>query len=259
MGLIVMVGFARDMARGVHALHLFTLGYVGMVLLWAWPSPRFYMPLLPLLLLYGAQEGQRLTRWISDSGRRNVVAGAAITALALPAALRFGETWTLAARHGILCPLRSCRDEWREYLVVLQWLEENTARDAILLSNLDPMIYLYTDRKGVGVFNLDPFAFMYGMDSMRAPFRSTEPLATDIAQSGADYVVLTDRQDSNWDPLLWRQFRILRHQQPGLARGVMVGPTPGFAVYRLVERDATVERPPDRSPADQPVPAVEDR
>jgi hypothetical protein len=259
VGLITLVGFVRDMARGIHVLHLFMLGYVATVLLWAWPSPRFYMPLLPLLLLYGAQEGQRLACGISVPSRRKLVLGVAITVLALPAALRFGETWTLAARHGLVCPLRACRDEWREYLVVLQWLEENTARDAILLSNHDPMIYLYTERKGVGVFNLDPFLLLYAMDSVSAPFQSTEPLATDIAQSGADYVVLTDRQDSHWDPLLWRQFRILYNLQPDLARGVKVGPTPGFAVYRLVKRDATVEHPPDRPAADQPVPEIEDR
>ena len=233
VGLLAIAGLLRDAFRGMNVLHVFTLGYAGTVLLWAWPSPRFYMPVLPLLLLFASREGVRLSSRIPHPDLRKGVVIVAISALALPTGFRFGKTSMLAIERGIVCPIEPCRDEWAQYLTSLNWIENQTPEEAVVLSNHDPMVYLYAGRKSIGMFNADPFELFYALDEEHEIHSSTETLVTGIRESGVDYLFLTDRQDSLWDQPLWRQFRILRPRCPGVARALVIGPTPGMAIYQV--------------------------
>jgi hypothetical protein len=61
------------------------------------------------------------------------------------------------------------QDEWRETVRMFDWIERNSSPDAVLIGNLDPVLYLYTGRKSVRGFVQNPYLLHYTADERALP------------------------------------------------------------------------------------------
>jgi hypothetical protein len=134
---IVRALFRHELPLGVRGFLLLSF---GVILLWVWPPLRFIVPLLPLLL------------WAVWSGMpmvgRKVLMISCWLLFAQGAWASYGFS-VKAKESGFWCPVVTGKEEWREFRKQLDWLATNTASDAIIQSNVDPTIYLFTQRRAI--------------------------------------------------------------------------------------------------------------
>ncbi len=112
----------------------------AVILLWVWPPLRFVVPLLPLVL------------WMIWGGAPAMVRKALIPCcwLLFVQGYRASDTFSaIATESGFWCPVITGKEEWHEFRRQLDWIEANTAPDAIIQSNVDPTIYLFTKRHAI--------------------------------------------------------------------------------------------------------------
>jgi 4-amino-4-deoxy-L-arabinose transferase-like glycosyltransferase len=189
MGVIRMArkGLMRDYA-------LFSIGSVILLLIWHFPSTeRLVLPLLPFLLAGLLTEMEHLGNMIKpalrhkDAGQRVVGAGFGLAvASMLLAALgvqTFMAFWYLdssAAQHRAKLAARRS---------VYQWIDGNLPREAKVLSYDDPLLYLYSGRKGNYLPLLPRWWYAEDHASIQAAYKD---LSNYCRSRGLDYVYFTD-------------------------------------------------------------------
>jgi hypothetical protein len=242
IGTVIVVGFVMSVRQGIGVQHAFVMLYVGTLLLWAWPPARFLLPLYPLLLFYASAGGLRILGRLRNSRMKMAIATAAVGVIGLAAGWGSGTVAQNAMTKERSCLAEPCESHWNDYLSVMSWPEEEAPSEAILMGARDPMLYLFTGRLSVRAFDQDPFLLFYADDPDRQPFGPPEALAERIRESGANYLVLTRREESLTDAFLWRQFLALRRARPGLFQLEMMVGSPDFGVYRI-DRGALTRAP----------------
>lgn len=147
IGGLCIAGLLR-IGRRRPALALFPLMYLVLVLLWPYEPDRFYYAILPLLTMFAIEGGCAAVESLrKDVPRFGVPFVLVVVGLLLFNSARHqvrsheARTWTLfqvapAATYGPL----------------LTWIRDNTPRDAVVASGLDPLVYWETGRKAVPSF-----------------------------------------------------------------------------------------------------------
>ncbi|MEO7456659.1 MAG: hypothetical protein ABIY52_10385 [Gemmatimonadaceae bacterium] len=133
----LLVG-ARSFVRRAPVTLLFFAAYFAIVILWPYTPWRFawgLWPLVAMLVLEGVRHA-----W-TDARRLRVITGI-VAALPLLGLLRT-ELHSYASR-GWRTPARQAT---ARALPMLDWARANTPRDAIILSEIEPVIALYTGRR----------------------------------------------------------------------------------------------------------------
>jgi hypothetical protein len=152
--------------KGASQYHLFAVGYVALLLPWQMGNHqrflRLLFPVLPLLLAGVSREVWRTVRFLAlrlKTGRSIALA------LGVPALTGVSLLclWALALN---LIMLASFPGFTRHSRAVLEsargaysWISENTPADARVLSETDPLLYLYTGRHGMRL--LTPARLLY--------------------------------------------------------------------------------------------------
>jgi 4-amino-4-deoxy-L-arabinose transferase-like glycosyltransferase len=122
------------------AIPAFLVCYLGLLVLWAWPPERFVATVFPLVLfLYWVAaekvRGKAWLRWF-------------LAVAALFAAAYVGGTWYGICRR-VIANGTYMDDNRTALRAMTAWIARSTPRNAVLVSRLDPVIYLYADRKGL--------------------------------------------------------------------------------------------------------------
>lgn len=152
--------------KGASQYHLFALGYVALLLPWQMGNHqrflRLLFPVLPLLFAGVSREVWRTIRFLAS---RLQEGGSVALAFRLPALTGFSLfcLWvlglnliTLACFPGFT---RHSRDVLESARGAYHWISENTPADAKVLSEADPLLYLYTGRHGIS--QLIPARLLY--------------------------------------------------------------------------------------------------
>ncbi len=135
--LILRAFIGKELPFIVKAFLIFSL---SVILMWVWPPLRFMVPLMPLLVW---------AVWCGVPGMGKKIL--------LPCCwLLFGQgVWAshtfseAALESGFWSPAPAGKHEWREFTRQMDWLKVNTLPSAIVQSNLDPTIYLFSNRKAI--------------------------------------------------------------------------------------------------------------
>lgn len=233
IGVLSVVGFVRSARQGVSTVHLFVGAYVATLLLWSWPPARFLLPIYPLILLYTALGGlQILDRWARPQVKRALTSASVVT-IAFAAGWGSGTVTRHAVAKERACLYESCERSWQDYRSMMAWVEEKTPASAILMGTQDPIIHLYTGRKVVRSFDQNPYLLHYASDPARQPFGPPSQMVQRMWESGADYLVLSNRDESLTDAFLWHQALAVMRSEPDLLKPAMSVGSPDFGVYRI--------------------------
>jgi hypothetical protein len=117
---------------------------------------------------------------------------------------------------------------------VTAWIQRSTPSDAVLVSGLDPGIYLCTDRKALRGFDLDPVALFYKEDQRNPAIKPVE-MIHEILQSHATYLVSTPVHGGSDILALNQAIAEMLRAKPNAFRPVYRGPA-GYTVYEIDAR-----------------------
>jgi hypothetical protein len=221
VGVAMISGCVRLFRRG-SAIQYSFFAIVSSLMLVAWhfpPNERFVLPLCPLLLAGLLTELEHLAAMLKsafrhkDIGQRVVAAGMGafvaatlIGALILQCYMSFGYLYGSAEQH------RTKLIGMREAYL---WIAANVPESAIVLSNDDPILYLYSGRRG-HVVPLVP-RFWYGNDheSTVAAYRD---IAAYCRSHGFEYFYSNADDTSRWtdDPKEVQSVRQAVNENPDL-------------------------------------------
>lgn len=153
-------GWVIETRRKPGAAELFVPLYVGLVLLWpqVWGGDRFVLPILPLLLLYGAVALERATRRFG--GGAQVLAAAAFVLLLLPAL----GSWTGAVREARICggamasggPFACYGGRVTEFVGAAGWMGAALPEGAAVMTRKPRIFYVMSGGVPSRTFPFDP-------------------------------------------------------------------------------------------------------
>lgn len=209
---LAIAGFASAFRR-VPVLALFLLAYLGIVIVWPFAPARFLWgvwPLIGLVLALGAQRlapsarGARPLRKASASTLREAsarplaLAPVAATTLLVLGYLRFNyqaqrEGWWTQVQGSVAMRARP----------MAEWVNRNTSPDAVLATDDDLLIYLYTGRRTIpnAAFtaqeHLDKQTEAFAAAQLRTILDTYE---VDYVLAGTEYANLAVRRLSSTNP-----------------------------------------------------------
>ncbi len=231
-GLVVLVVGAVAVGRRAPALGWSLACYFGVMLLWPYGPDRFLWAVLPVLLV--AMVVGTLSLWRAAavrSGWRRWVVRALVLAGALPVAAGFGRYQLIGFVEGFATSAQLGIS--RTFDHVVPWVKSATPSSAILATEDEALLWLYTGRRAVP-------SFLWHLEGRNARSFGPDTLRAYLERSGATHVLLTGpRSDAaaTLDDLLGRY--------PGYLRIVMMWPGP-ITAFAVMERSTTDAPPPSR-------------
>jgi len=245
LGIAMILGIVRLVRRGIGVQYcFFAIVSSAMLIVWHFPpNERFVLPLAPLLLAGLITELEHLAAMIrlafrhKDVGQRVAAAGmaACVAAVVLGAVvLQFIMAFSYLNNSA-----QQQRAKLTEVRAAYTWIDQNVPDSAKILSNDDPILYLYTGHRGNWV-PMTPKAW-YAEDhaSIVATYRN---IATYCRSRGFEYFYSTTDDTIRWmdDPEQTRAVRRALHDNPEL--------TPVFEYgFGTVYKVASIQQPVARN------------
>jgi len=215
-------------------IHLIMVFNAALMLVFNWPvADRYTLPFVPLFYVGLWLEGKYLVSFLLKSCRQNrqmgerLFAGIMLTGVVALLGLVLWN-YGLGYRPHLLELARQRTLKARQKTQVYDWIRRNTPADAQLLTYDDPLVYLYTGRRGIAMPVLH--WLIDGQNEKRlAAYFGTAPEF--MREHGLDYVLATET-DFHRDLLGMGRETF----QSALARKDWFEPlfrAPGAEVYRL--------------------------
>ena len=228
--LVIAAGFIRLCRRGFRLLHIYVLSYLILHLFWPYASyDRFLMCVLPFLLLFFITELElpiSLIKVQSGSSVRRAsrvaIAFLAITFLLGVCFLLY--TYTIGVRKTLMS-LNTVAASAAEDSRLIQWINQNTEPEAVLICYRDPKYYLYTNRK----------AITFSWPKQGSSWEGQQPLLHRIiSESNGRYLILTSTDfNHDYDEQLQREsLKSIIEQDPKVFTPVFVS-EPDGVIYRI--------------------------
>jgi hypothetical protein len=212
--LLAVFGVIRLTRRtGTGLFAVFGAMYASMLLVWHYPpDERFLLPLYPLLTAGVACELGHLCGLIQSAWKRGVLSHkfvAAMLALAAIWLVSFGA-WTNTRALTRFLPglMEGSRRELAGKRAVYEWIGQNVPADATFLAYGDPVLYLYTGRRGCSMRVPPRYTYAEDLNGILKIMASLDEFA---ARYQLGYVLVTP-SDFSLDPLQKDQLRVVRER-----------------------------------------------
>jgi 4-amino-4-deoxy-L-arabinose transferase-like glycosyltransferase len=176
-----VAGFISDGRRlGYRALHIYSVLYLLVIVVWPWPPLRFIWPILPILL-YFAYCG--LVQAWKHAPLVAMIAAVTCLGLALPA-----QSHSVELASAPTLPFGPDQLRWPDFLQAMRQVASTTDSEDRILGILDPTIFLYTGRKGIRGFDADPIKLFYS-DDVRHALGDQRDFERMISSRGIDWIL----------------------------------------------------------------------
>ena len=195
----------------------------GVILLWVWPPLRFVVPLLPLIL-WAVWSGFPL------AARKVLLASAWL--LFLNAAWSSHAFSEKALLSGLWYPAATESHLWQEFTRQLDWIKTNTAPEAVLQANVDPLIYLYANRHAVRGSQGNATLAWY-LDTQQA-LGSAAEFHANLTRNRVGYIVTTPWTWFLQPPMFERLIEENRVAHPAEFQVRLQGSFSGFTIYQFL-------------------------
>jgi hypothetical protein len=174
MSSLALAGWLRSAVTKLTVSHLLVVAYLGLILLWppVWTDRRFLLPILPLLVVFGAvgataaseRMGTRMGHGIVGLVTGVVVATALFSAGSLvPARVACQSSY----REGQPCD----RPQYREFYAMGRWAAENTPEGSVIANRSPATFFLFSRRQGdLYPYSRDPSAVLRGLEEMGSDY-----------------------------------------------------------------------------------------
>jgi hypothetical protein len=207
-----------------------------MILAWLWPPIRFLVPIFPFWL-YFAYKGYTeilgsfsINKHTLASLNRGLIL---VLCLILGIGLYSSSIQTLhTKRASVVYIAEKTDDNWMEFRSLLDWISENTPNDAVMLGMLDPAIYLYTGRKAVRGFVVDPYLLWYS-DNSEESLGNVSDLLHYLLEQKVNYIIRTPSEVFKESPIFNLLLEKFISRYKGTVHLVKEGADPEYQIYRV--------------------------
>jgi hypothetical protein len=208
-----------------HPVSWCVIAYMGTILLWLWPPARFLVPVLPLLLWQS---------WVAIRGAPKLLVAAVATLLLATSSSALVQAAAHARASGLMWPRAEYAEDWHQLSTLFEWIRRETPPNVVLTGNLDPTYFLYTGRKSVRAFVVDPYVLYYSDNRMTSrPLGSVSDFGRRLLDSGADYCVWSPGPAFGESPHFRRLLDDLSREVPGALTIASGDEVTGYVVYRI--------------------------
>ncbi len=201
IAIAMIAGVVRLARRGIaNPYALFAAVSSLMLIVWHFPpTERFVLPLFPLLAAGLVVELENLAQTVSrafrhkDMSQRVVAAGFALFVLGIFAAalsVQFFVTF-----KAMPADAATSRAELIETRATYDWIAQHTPPSSAILSNDDPLLYLYTGRAGNAAPFLPRWWYAGNEGKMTDFFKDAVPYSKGRK---LDYILATSNDLSRW-------------------------------------------------------------
>ena len=169
-------------------------GMAAMLLLYHYtPDPRLCLPLLPLILMGFWTEAKRIWGSVCGAWRSQATSGR-VGAIAATAILAGGGLFLVASNvvgNTVFIPERyaRCRSELAERTAAYEWFRTSTPTEATSYAYDDPVFYLYTGRRALGLTM--PYGRIYHADPDGEGNEFARGVPKQAREHGLHYLFLT--------------------------------------------------------------------
>ena len=208
----------------LHPVTWCVIVYLAIIMVWVWPPIRFLVPMLPLFSWH-----------VSVAIRRAPIVPVVlvVTAVIATSSATLFHTVSHARTRGLMWPAVFAED-WHRLSTLLDWIRRETPSDAVLIGNLDPTYFLYTDRKAVRAFSAEPYPLFYSSHRLTSePLGSVSDFRRRLLAVGADYCVWSPARGFAETPHFRRLLDEISRQVPGSLTIATGDPAAGYVVYRI--------------------------
>jgi hypothetical protein len=156
------------------------------------PDERMALPLYPLVLMGFWTEAKNFWRAVCVSWRRHgadrLAGSVGVAALAGLGIFVVGGD---AAGHLVFLPrlYATCEQDLKRHMPAYEWIRDHTAREATFYAYDDPVLYLYTGRRALGLPM--PPTRNYSGDAERAADRFVRSIPGEARAHHLDYLLVT--------------------------------------------------------------------
>ncbi len=221
---VLLAGFIRSLRQN-SVTAWFALAYFGLLQCWLWPPLRFVVTVLPVFVWIALQAIPR--HWLTARFAPAALA-AVILLLSVPAVVDSWQRAEAATKSGFFAWLPNRGETWTELQDTAAWIRRHTTADTILISNLDPLMHLYTGRKALRGFTIDPYRLFYEQGPPAGALQAY--FSVPIAQFAQAPVVVVRSPDTSFSERTLLHAEIAREVERGTLREVHR--TGGVAVLR---------------------------
>jgi len=231
LGIITWIVVIFD-AKKMRILPLYLISYLSIVAVWPWPPFRFFVPILPFLVIYllnGLLTIKQRLSFLPSCRSAALVGICLLLVVNLTLVFVLGQT-NHKTRYPLLVQLHP-PVSWSSYEAVFNWLKSHTSPDDTIASGLDSMIYLYTGRRAVRPFVGRPASIFYGdaAQSLGTPERLLQVLKIFRVR----YLVSTPMPEFGEEKPFLELLEKLRQEHPGALQPVFVGQDSRFVIFAL--------------------------
>jgi hypothetical protein len=152
--LFIIAGFVRQVRRRLRLLHIYIILYIAMNLLVPFPSyDRYFIPLIPFVLMFVVAEAARLIVLITDQLKKDgqVIKKVSASLIGLALLISAGtvlyyhcseiyQRVDMASLHKTPKPAPEDRES-------IAWIDEHTNQSDVLVCYKDPAYFLFTGHK----------------------------------------------------------------------------------------------------------------
>jgi hypothetical protein len=243
IGALTWLTIARAALRR-STLALGLLCYAGTLLVWPWQPLRFLVPIIFLTTVYLHAPLHRLFRLFPPLAASLMMAS--LTTAVSAANLVSLEREIAVTRTTGYPRFRTRNDSnpWAGYVAVFDWVKQHTDSDDIIASGMDPMVYLYTNRRAVRPFATLPSVQLYGASTGHSA--SLEEFLDVLVNTPVRYVVRVPMPDYSEEPILDDLIARLRQQAAGCLYPRFTDPEDSRYVVYEVHFDACPRLPAEK-------------
>ncbi len=159
-------------------------GYLTLVVIWPFPPQRFTFGIWPLLGLHFGLAVESIARWKPQTTPRIALRWASVGIAAL-LVIGYARSNYRSASRGWWTTIQAyVADRARP---AAEWVSANTSEDAVIISEDDVLIHLYTGRRAIPIGTFTPRDHM----SKQTNAFAVEALRSILRTYDVDYVVAT--------------------------------------------------------------------
>lgn len=213
-------------------LPLFMACYLLLILVWPWPPGRFLVPLLPLMSGLSLAGLHVLIQKLVKN-KAQVWLYAAIVVVAFSANIYdIGQKTILDKQHGYpSVPFdRQLTVDWSSYQNLFSWLREHNSHDAILASEFDSMVSLYTGSKCIRPCPVKPIPLHYL--GTEPPLGTVDELLHILSYYQVEYLVAMPLPGSAEELPFANLLEAVKKEHPQFLETVYTGHDIRFVIYK---------------------------
>ena len=227
MSWLAISGWWRACREDAGVVPVWAALYFLLVMSWAWPAERFLFVLAPLMFYYA---------WtaLPRSGTKVLATACLAIAFSVCGFGLYGQARDTLRGGSASLPGMSLED-WRALAGMLSEFGAHAPKAAVIAGNLDPMYSLYSGRKAIRPYAVDPYLLYFSDEPGRKPLGDLTQLLQTLRTHHVSYLVVDHLkfEESKFMNLLVDEWRVA---QPG-ALSLQAQTADGhFQIYRIEQK-----------------------